>query len=109
MSFLLDDAQHKAFYETLAPSDQATIDSECRRGAAGFLTAIPSKTLGLALEPAEFLGEVRTRLLMEVYSRTDFCPCCDCVSDSKGHHARLRAGAAVESSVTTPRVTALVS
>ena len=81
-----------AFLETLETSDKATDDSECQRGASGFLTAIPSKTLGLALESAEFLVEVRTRLLMDVYSRTDFCPCCDCVSDSKGHHARLCAG-----------------
>ena len=39
-----------------------------------FFTAVPSKTLGLAMEPAEFLTEVRVRLSMDVYEETSFCP-----------------------------------
>ena len=39
--------------------------------------------------PAEFVVELRTRLLLDESSDADFCPCCDSVLDTKGHHCRM--------------------
>jgi hypothetical protein len=63
LSSLLDDAQHTAHKATLSTAELANLESECRRGAAGFLSAIPSTTLDLTFEPAEFIVEIRTRLV----------------------------------------------
>ena len=40
-------------------------------GASGFLEAIPCKQLDLAWDPCEFLVELRTRLLVNVYEEEE--------------------------------------
>ena len=68
-------------------AQRAAILAETLPGASGFLSAIPSKTLGLAMEPAEFRIEVLRRLTMPVYSEDSYCPLCDAVLDKFGFHA----------------------
>jgi hypothetical protein len=77
----------RQFASSLAPQ-RAQLLSECLPGASGFLSAIPSRTLGLAFHPAEFISELQARLWMSVYPVDRFCPCCDAVLDAKGSHAR---------------------
>jgi hypothetical protein len=77
----------RQFASGLAPL-RAHLLSECLPGAGGFLSAVPSKALGLAFEPAEFTAELQARLWMDVYPADRFCPCCDAVLDAKGAHAR---------------------
>ena len=43
-------------------------------GASGFLEATPSKDLGLAWEQTEFVTEIRTRLLDNLFPDDDWCP-----------------------------------
>ena len=54
---------------------------------------MPSKSLGLAMNPAEFVEELKVRLWVPTFSQDHFCPCCDSMSDRHGLHAR-RCGAA---------------
>ena len=75
------------FASSLVPQ-RAQLLTECLPGAGGFLTAIPSKVLGLAFQPPEFIAELQVRLWMDVYSGDRFCPCCDAVLDAKEVHAR---------------------
>jgi len=84
--------QHEAYLETLSIDDRATLLSEMLPGAFGFLEAIPSKQLDLAWDPSEFMTELRTRLLVNVYDEEEWCTVCNAVSDRKGHHARKCAG-----------------
>ena len=58
-----------------------------------FSEAVPNKCLGLAFEPKEFVVELKRRLLVPVYDKDQFCPCCDCVCDARGGHATLCARA----------------
>ena len=53
------------------------------------LTAIPSKSLGLAWEPEEFIVELQARLIMPVFGTDGYCTACEAVMDSKGHHAKM--------------------
>ena len=88
LSSALDAAALQERLDRACPADSAAIRSELLPGASGFLSAVPSKTLGLAMEPPEFLVEVCTRLATPVYSQESFCPLCDEVLDVKGFHAR---------------------
>ena len=66
--------------------DKATLLSEAAPGARAFLTCVPSGRT--QMEPALFTAELRVRLLPE--SSTDaWCPKCDAVLDSHGHHAGM--------------------
>ena len=58
-------------------------------GASGFLEALPSKDLGLAWEPTEFVTEIRTRLLDDFFPADTWCSACDSVMDKKGRHAAV--------------------
>ena len=88
----LDMVQHEAYLDTLSIDDCASLLSEMLPGASGFLEAIPSKQLDLAWDPCEFLVELRTRLLVDVYAEEEWCQVCNGISDCKGHHARKCAG-----------------
>ena len=37
----------------------------------------------------EFLSELRTRLRVSISAEEAWCPLCDCVMDTRGHHAAL--------------------
>ena len=89
LSRMLDQAEHDDFLQSLSASDRENMLSESRVGASGFLSAVPSKELGLAMPPAEFLIELKTRLLIDQFEGTSFCPLCDGVLDPRGHHCRL--------------------
>ena len=66
--------------------DKATLLSEAAPGARAFLTCVPSGRT--QMEPALFTAELRVRLLPE--SSTDaWCPKCDAILDSHGHHAGM--------------------
>ena len=100
LSMRLDMMQHEAYLETLSIDDRATLLSEMLPGASGFLEAIPSKHLDLAWDPCEFLVELRTRLLVNVYDVEEWCTVCNAVSDCKGHQARKCAGVVAASDAT---------
>ena len=86
LSQLLDHAGLRSQLAALSAAEKAMLLSETLPGANGFLEAIPSKHLNLAMEPEQFVLEVRRRLLMDVHVQDDFCPLCDGVSDRKGWH-----------------------
>ena len=86
LSQLLDRGSLERQLVALTAAEKATLLSETLRGANGFLEAVPSKHLNLAMEPEQFVLEVRRRLLMDVHPQDDFCPLCDGVSDRKGWH-----------------------
>ena len=88
LSRLLDQAEHEEFKQTLSHSDREHLTSECRTGASGFLSAVPSKEEGGAMDPAAFVTELRVRLLLDENKAAEFCPLCDGVEDTKCHHAR---------------------
>ena len=90
LSKRLDQAELQAQLQgSTGAGQRASILSELLPGASGFLTAIPSQTLGLAKKPAEFTAAIKTRLLMRQYSDDRHCPCCDAILDSFGRHAEL--------------------
>ena len=68
-------------------ADRADLLSEMLPGASTFLEAVPCKVTGQAWETAEFLTELRRRLLVPVYSEESWCPQCDAVLDVNGRHA----------------------
>ena len=93
LSRLLDESELAAHLATADPAEAANLHSETLWGANGFLSATPSKALGLAMDPNEFIEEIRVRLWIPTYPHDDFCPCCDAISDRMGLHSR-RCGAA---------------
>ena len=88
MSAKIDKAKYDYQFASSSAAQRAHLLSECLLGASGFLSAIPSKALGLAIPPAEFIAELQVRLWMDFYPVDRFCPCCDLVLDAKGSHAR---------------------
>jgi hypothetical protein len=89
ISARLDKAQFQRQLDTGSAWERANLHSECLPGASGFLSCIPSKVLGLAFDPPEFVVELQVRLGIPIYAHDEFCPCCDTVLDTKGGHARL--------------------
>ena len=89
LSRLLDEAELETHRASADAAERANLNSETLIGASGFLSAIPSKVLRLAMPPAEFIEELRVRLWVPTYSQDHFCPCCDAISDRYGLHDRL--------------------
>ena len=90
LSKRLDQADlHAQLHGNIGTGQRAALLSELLPGASGFLTAIPSHSLGLVMKPAEFVTEVKTRLSMRQYPDDRHCPCCDAILDSFGRHAEL--------------------
>ena len=89
LSDALDAAGHESRLAGADFVDKATLISECERGARELWQAVPSRTLKLALEPAEFVEELRSRLCMAERETDRWCPLCDSVYDTRGHHARM--------------------
>ena len=69
--------------------DQATLRSECEDGAKNFFEVVPNRFLGLAVAAAEFVTETRYRLCIPDGTQETWCPLCDQVLDTRGHHARI--------------------
>ena len=55
--------------------------------AGDWLNVMPSPTLGLAMDPAEFTVCVKYRLGVKVFSTAGKCPACPAMSDALGDHA----------------------
>ena len=89
ISAMIDKSKFERQFAAASVSQRANLNSETLPGASGFLSAIPSKTLGLAMEPAVFVTEIQSRLWLPLYPRDQYCPCCDAVLDTHGNHARL--------------------
>ena len=70
-------------------TDKATLHSECEPGARAFFQAMPNRTLGLAVPAAEFVTEIKARLCIRERSSDVWCPLCDAVLDTRGHHSRM--------------------
>ena len=83
----LDEADHKAFFDSLRLDDRATVLSEMLTGASDFLEAVPCGDKVMANE--EFACELRTRLCVRQYVDDSWCPLCDSVLDAKGRHAHV--------------------
>ena len=66
---------------------KATLLSEAAHGARAFLTCVPSGRT--KMEPALFLAEVRVRLGVPEASQDAWCPKCDAVLDTHGHHSGM--------------------
>ena len=66
LSWLIDEAEHRAFLKAFPESDERTVLTEMLPGASSWLGAVPSHDQGLAFDPAEFIAEVRSRLLVPV-------------------------------------------
>ena len=70
------DLQHRAHYNLLE------LDS-----SGSWLAAMPSITLGLAIEPMIFLILLQRRLRMRIFDEEYYCPYCDEVMDCYGDHS----------------------
>ena len=88
LSYLLDKTGHDERVASASMVDKATLLSEAEPGARAFWTAPPSFNLGLAVGSAVFSTEIRHRLCMQESAQDRWCPLCDCVYDTRGHHAR---------------------
>ena len=53
-----------------------------------------TQRFGLAMEPAEFVAEIRQRLCMQECADDRWCPLCDAVMDRKVQHPRMCAARA---------------
>ena len=89
LSDIFDEVAHDVRLATAETVDQATLLSECQPGARAFFEAMPNKNLGLAVPPAEFVSELRTRLCMRERAADAWCPLRDGILDSRGHHSRM--------------------
>ena len=69
--------------------EQARLKCLAREGAGDWLTAFPSKSLGLHLRRMEFVTAARYRLGLPVFQVEAECPMPRCVrlSDTMGDHA----------------------
>ncbi len=65
------------------------MNSEMLPGASAWLLAIPSKARGLAMEPEEFITELKVRLGADQCPEDSWCSLCDCVLDKKARHSAL--------------------
>ena len=89
LSAAVDHAGHETRLSTACMEDQATLRSECEPGARALWQAVPNRALGLAMEPAEFVAEIRQRLCMQECADDRWCPLCDAVMDRKVRHPRM--------------------
>ena len=67
--------------------DKATLLSEATPGARAFLTCVPSGRT--QMEPAVFNAELRVRLSVPESGSDTWCPKCDAILDTYGHHSGM--------------------
>ena len=89
LSATVNNAGDEARLASACPADRATLISECEPGARAFFEAVPSRSMNLAVEAELFVVEIQNRLCMNDGEVDAWCPMCDAVMDSKGHHARM--------------------
>lgn len=88
LSAALDKAAFKQRHAAECPANQATLISECQKGAREFWQAVPHRSQGTVLSAEEFRAEVRYRLCVPESQESGFCPLCDDSLDPFGHHCR---------------------
>ena len=66
---------------------QATLSSEASPGGRAFLTCVPFGRT--RMEPAIFTAELRVRLGIAEATADTWCPKCDAVLDTQGHHSGM--------------------
>jgi hypothetical protein len=90
VSALIDsEAATRLFRDTEETRDRARLNCVAREGAGDWLTALPSKALGLHLRSGEFILAARFRLGLPVFRQAGECPMprCTAHSDMFGFHA----------------------
>jgi hypothetical protein len=90
VSKLIDaEAASRLHLATTVVRDRARLNCVARDGAGDWLTALPSKQLGLHLRSGEFIFAVKHRLGLPVFREAGECPAqrCEAVSDVHGDHA----------------------
>ena len=87
LSNLVDEAGWTSQLAGASAVQKATLLSEAAPGARAFLTCVPSGRT--KMEPALFLAEVRVRLGVPEASQDAWCPKCDAVLDTHGHHSGM--------------------
>ena len=103
LSQRIDAASWGSQLDAATPVDKATLLSEATPGARAFLTCIPSGCT--KMEPAVFNAELRARLRVPESGADTWCPKCDAILDTYGHHAGMCMARGRESSGTMPCVT----
>ena len=83
------EAAARLFQGTEETRDRARLNCVAREGAGDWLTALPSKALGLHLRSGEFILAARFRLGLPVFRQAGECPMprCKTFSDIFGFHA----------------------
>ena len=71
----------------LAKLHYATLFSEASEGARAFLTCVPSGRTHM--EPSVLVFELRVRLGIAEATADTWCPKCDAILDTHGHHAGM--------------------
>lgn len=87
LSNLVDEAGWALQLDGASAVQKATLLSEAAPGARAFLTCVPSGRT--KMEPAVFLSEVSVRLGVPEASQDAWCPKCDAVLDTNGHHSGM--------------------
>ena len=87
LSQRIDAASWGSQLDTATPVDKATLLSEATPGARAFLTCVPSGRT--KMEPAVFNAELRARLRVPESGADTWCPKCDAILDTYGHHAGM--------------------
>eukprot|EP00666_Eupelagonemidae_sp_cell4sb_P017760 gene17760-biopygen41254 len=89
LSRRVDAAERDADLASCAVADRAQLRSELLPGAGDCLTVLPSRALGLAMRPGEFLVELKKRMLCDIFPAGLACPLCSGAMDRRGHHCML--------------------
>ena len=90
ISALVDEESHSRLIEAVTvPRELARLKCVSREGAGDWLTALPSKTLGLHLRKTEFITAIRYRLGLPIFRTQGECPMpvCHANNDVMGDHA----------------------
>ena len=90
LSVLVDtEASSRLLQATVDERELARLRCVGREGAGDWLTAFPSKALGLHLRRSEFVAAAKYRLGLPVFEREAECPMprCPGLSDNMGDHA----------------------
>ena len=83
------EASLRLFNAATSEKDKARLNCVSREGSGDWLTALPSKALGLHLRMSEFILAVRYRLGLPIFLQEGNCPMNRCrgFGDKYGDHA----------------------
>ena len=90
LSGLIDmEAKQRLHNAAVSERDKARLNCVAREGCGDWLTALPSKALGLHLRKSEFILAARYRLGLPIYLQEGVCPMTNCrgFGDKYGDHS----------------------